>query len=143
MKKHSQQVVSKGYPFLENDCTTFRESNSCRNANAVYCVSRLEWNMRTNGTFRFYKLFWTQSWQINIRFSRDIPGDDFTGIKIHYNAEIIPALIYVKSLTQTRLGAFWLKYCWRWLVHSLFSLRLWAWKGFGVDIFGNGSEFIR
>lgn len=38
LKKHSQQALSKGYPFLENDCTTFRESNNCRNANAVYCV---------------------------------------------------------------------------------------------------------
>ena len=28
--------------------------------------------------------------QINIWFSGDIPGDDFAGIKIHDNAEIVP-----------------------------------------------------
>ena len=28
--------------------------------------------------------------QINIWFSRDIPGDDFARKKIHYNAEIVP-----------------------------------------------------
>ena len=51
LKKHSQTALSKGYPFLEKDCTTFRESKSCRNANAVYCVPRSEWNMRPQGVF--------------------------------------------------------------------------------------------
>lgn len=46
LKKHSQTALSKGYPFLEKDCTTFRESNSCRKAEAVYWVPRSEWNIR-------------------------------------------------------------------------------------------------
>jgi len=36
LKKLSQQAISKGYPFLEKDYTTSRESNSFLNAKAVY-----------------------------------------------------------------------------------------------------------
>lgn len=42
LKKHSQQALSKGYPFFEKECTTLRESNNCRNEKAVYCDPRSE-----------------------------------------------------------------------------------------------------
>ena len=29
-------------------------------------------------------------YQINIRFWRDVPGDDFAGKQVHYNAEVVP-----------------------------------------------------
>lgn len=41
-EKDSQQALSKGYPFYENDCTTFNESSNCRNAKAVYWEPRSE-----------------------------------------------------------------------------------------------------
>ena len=29
-------------------------------------------------------------YQVNIRFWRDVPGDDFAGEQVHYNAEVVP-----------------------------------------------------
>lgn len=55
--------MSKGYPFLENDCTTLRESRSCRNAKAVYWLPRSEWYIHKERSV-FHKLFWSRSWSV-------------------------------------------------------------------------------
>lgn len=43
--------------FLKNDCTTYRESNICQNAKAVYCVFLSEWKVKPNGVFHFLWVF--------------------------------------------------------------------------------------
>lgn len=47
LKKLSQQALSKGYPFLEKDWTTFSSSSSFRNANA-FPLFRFRWHFILN-----------------------------------------------------------------------------------------------
>ena len=57
LKNASQQALSKGYPFLEKDCTILYESNIFLKDSAVYSAPRSEWNIRPYETCLFLYAF--------------------------------------------------------------------------------------
>lgn len=85
LKKNLQQELSKRYPFLENDCTTWMKCKCSIFRFSVRIKHEIEWCVSF-----FVGFFELSRDQINIWLSWDMPGDDFEGIKINDNAEIVP-----------------------------------------------------
>lgn len=147
LKKLSQQALSYGYPFFENDCTTLHSSKTFLKAYEVYCVPLSEWNIRPFGQPREVYAFLNTS----ITGLASALEDIFHEITFLENRSIIThrkyhfpfTFIYVISLAHTRFGAFWSKFWSRWLWQSPSAPAVVLYLGFAVDISGSCIDLIR